>query len=480
MKKAIIILAILLICLGIAAGVLLSGHRHTVSEFEFFPCRFEESDQIEITHLQKIQFQKEGQTWQLTQPVREPVEPQAMQQLAQFLHAKMFVDDQRELTPQTRQSFSVQTPTVVKFYQNNKELCEFELGIGQKYATADAERRWIFMGDKAYRTFVPLMDFGPMFEQPASAWRMREFFRLSTQDIISLEIQSAREHFKVDRQGTKSSDNPQGWRMVSADASQMPIEISKFKLDERRIATVIELLTPFIVDDWGDGLPSNEMQQMQYGGSLIVGTPDREFRIKIGPEVDFSQHPEWMSLGEGTRYIRVEGDDRIGLISSRRLLGIFPSLDDMRTKSVWDADSTHLAAIEVEVESHCLRYEPQTADVWKSAPCANHSDDIDSAVIPDKELANYAKVINSLQAVRYATPEEKSDIILGAAQIRLFMDDPTHVAYILSMSETIRNLFRYAQVQSENEDGQMVSGPIFILTEGISKILLSDLTANLQ
>lgn len=479
MKKIIIILAIALIILGIAAGIILSGHRHTVSDFQVFPCQFYKADQITIAHQQQIQFEKKGQIWQLSKPSQEPVEPQAMQQLAQFLYAKMLVDDQRELTPQTHQSLAIPNPTVVKFYHAGEELCEFELGQGQKYATADSERRWVFMGDKAYRAFVPLMDFGPMFEQPLSAWRIREFFSLGTRDILSLEIQSNREHFKVDRQGTQRRGNPQGWRLASANTSEMPVDIAKFKIDERRIATVVELLTPFIIDDWADNLSPDEIQQMQYGGSITVGTQKRDYRIQIGPEVNYTQHPEWMNLGEGARYIRVDGDERIGLISSRRLLGIFPALDDMRTKSVWDADSTHLAAIEIQVNANCLRYQPKGADVWVSTACLHADTQVDSKTIPNTELANYAKVINSLQAVRYATPEEKSEITLGAVQIRLFMDEPTHLAYILNMSESIRNLFRYAQVQSENENGQMTAGPIFVLTEGISKILLSDLTSEL-
>ena len=333
------------------------------------------------------------------------------------------------------------------------------------------------MGDQAYRTFVPLMDFGPMFEQPVSAWRMREFFKLGTADIISIELWSAREHFKVDRQGSPTADNPQGWRMVSASANDNPVETAHFELDERRIATVVELMTPFMVDDWADGLSQLEIASFQFGGGITVGAKDRAYRIQIGPEVDFTQHPEWMPAGEGARYIRVEGDKRIGIISSRRLLGIFPSLDDMRTKRVWDADSTHLAAIEVQVGSHCLRYKPQRANVWESAACLSSETAIEAKAIPDKELANYAKVINALQAVRYATPEEKADISLKSAEVRLYMDAPDHLAYRLTLSDSIKNLYRYAQVWRGNVDGSEELGPIFVLSEGICRLLLSDLTA---
>lgn len=478
-RLTLILITSILIISTILWFVLSKNKKHTVSDFAFYPCQFIQSNKIDITsQTQKLTLQKSGSNWEIIHPYHEILNMDAESALNTFLASKMMIDEKRTVSAQERERLQSDHPTHVTFYNGTQELCGFELGRSYKLPTVDSERRWLFPDNTsdAYRTFVPLQDFGELFEQPLAGWRQLQMLNLSVSAIRAIEIWTQNESYKLDRSGQKSQKNSMGWQLVSAKSETDTIDTEQFELDDIRVSTVLELLTPFYLDDWANDIPQEEKSSIVYGGKLILTLPNSIQILQIGSEVDLSKHPEWQYLGPGTRYVQVKGDPRLGIISAQRLMGIFPSLDDMRSKDVWHIDSEHLSKIEIQVGTACVKFTPGSSGQWQGSDCSSETDSPDSPIdIHPESLGNYAKTLTSLQAVRYAAASEKpvAATLLSNpdAELRLFFDHEETPQTTLVLSDVQNNLFRYARVQHRDK----IPGPIFILTDGIARLILTDL-----
>ncbi len=474
MRNKILILLSVLVVLVIVAGILFSRHQHTVSDFDVFPCEFSRSDEISVeTEYGEMRLKREGGRWAMTEPVQEALEPGALMALNRFISARMYVDDRRKLTQDEKKHLSIEKPTHLTFLAQGETLCRLELGQGIKLPTVDSERRWVFMGEEAYRAFVPLFDFGPFFEQPVSGWRQREWLSLSMMDVTGIEIWTQNESFRVERTGVKTESNPQGWRLSRAEVDLNPQAVDDFDLDERRVATILELVTPFYVDDWADGV---EDKVKNPGGRLTIETEGHSYVFYIGEELIPGADKTKSWLGEGARYMRRDGDRRTGVVMARRLMGIFPSLDEMRTKRVWKLDLSQLAAIEIEVGGSCVEYYPGRGGKWNGRACGQTEDD--ARELDAQLLGNYIKTLESVQAVRYATPEERKKFEAGEAELRVYMHQERELSYRLKLSEAMKGLYRYGQVLRSDAGGEEEPGPVFVITEGILQVILSDLRSD--
>lgn len=475
MKKPILALILILALLSITAAFFLHKGQRKVADFAIFPCNFAAADAIDISDsTRKIHLSFQNNHWKMTSPVEENIDPGAEQELKRFLRSKLFIDEKQSQNEIESQNFDNAVPVTLKFSKSNDTLCEFKLGKGYKFPTADAERRWILSNNSAYRTFIPLMDYGPLFEQPTAGWRNKTWLELSTNSTQAITFTSEKDSFKFDRSDVKSSENPQGWRLVSGQTNETPIDTEKFELDYSRIATVIALLTPLSADDWADNLSQNEINDMRFGGKVSLQTDSGNHEIFIGPEVDLNAHPEFAWLGQGSRFIRLDQNPRIAVFSTQHLYGLYPSLNDMRSKKVWNLDTTRFAGIEVASQNACLRYGPQK-DGWTVQSCLDQdAPKIDETPIKPTALGNYAKLLTALEAFRFAVDEEASEQT-DAAQIRIYQDEPQNLTTILKIGEARKSNFRYARITHIKNSGETSDGPLFVLTETISRLLLEDL-----
>lgn len=471
MKKAIILGIIAVAVLIAILGIMQMRRPHTVSDFSFYPCKFAQSDEISIdTPMQHVRLKRDAGTWRMAEPYDEALDMVARSELERFLYSKMFIDEIRPLNDETRHDVQNSTPTHLVFKGGGEVLCAFELGQGIRPPAADAERRWVFPDgeDEARRTFVPLMDYGPLFEQPVSGWRHKKGFE-SPERVDSLDIWTEVESYSLDTSGTRTGDNPQGWTVKRALSDGASVDTSRFEIDERRVATVLELINPLYVDDWASPSPE-ERTKISFGGKLTFGIKGQTHTLEIGSEVDFSAHPEWMNFGEGTRYVRLDGGERLGVMSAQRVLGVFPSLNDMRSKRVWHLDSTRLAAIDIVQGELCARLTPQSSQHWQSAPCDGGT----PTELSPHTLGVLTKTLVSLQAVRYATraelPKATEMLVNPDAEIRMFETIERQHTLTLQLSAPLKSLFRYARVVDMKAPEK--TSPIFVLTEGISAVLL--------
>ena len=472
MKKKIIILCVAVVILCVAAFILIPRVQHTVSDFSVYPCDFSKANAIVIDEpTRHVEFVREGRDWFMRAPYSERLDAGAEEQLKHFLNSSILIDEKREGGESELAVFRSENGTKVSFMADGKALCGFELGRGFKLPTVDAERRWILADGVAYRTFIPLTDYGPLFEQPTAGWRARNWLNLETDSVQSIEIRTAGEQFRLSRTGMKSQTNPQGWRMEWARQGEVDVDLSLFILDERRVATVIELLTPLIVDDWAD-VSDEAREAMKFGGVMKIGTTSGEHVIYFGSEVDFDVHPEYRRLGEGTRYIRLDEEKRVGVINVYRLMGVLPGFDDMRTKQVWRLETERFAGIEIRVGESCVRYGACGVGQWCARACGDATDGVP---LKPTALGNYLKVLTSLQAVRYATAEERESVDLSGAEVSVIEGGDGAERYELKMSEPVKGRYRFAQVVRHKADGGTVSSGVFLVTEAISRLLLEDL-----
>ena len=470
-KKKLIILCVVAVILLVAAVILIPRTRHTVSDFSVYPCDFSKADMIAIDEPGRhIELVRDGQAWSMRVPYSERLDAGAEEQLKHFLNASLLIDEKRDGSESD--VLRSENRTKVSFSASGKALCGFELGRGFKLPTVDSERRWILADGMAYRTFIPLTDYGPLFEQPTAGWRSRNWLNLDTDSVQSLEFLTSGEQFRLARTGTKSQANPQGWRMEWAKQGDADIDLSLFILDERRVATVIDLLTPLIVDDWAD-VSDDVRDAMKFGGALKIGTTAGDHVIYLGQEVDFEKNPEYRRLGEGTRYIRLDEEARVGIINVYRLMGVFPGFDDMRTKHVWQLVTEKFSGIEIRVGESCVRYGACPGGHWCARECGDAQ--ADGAVLKATALGNYLKVLTSLQAVRYATAEERDAVDLNGAEVTVFEGGADGGQYVLRLSEPVKGRYRYAQVVQHKSDGSTVSSGVFLVTEAICRLLLEDL-----
>lgn len=473
MKKPLIIIGVILVVLCTCFFLTRSKTRHTVSDFAPYPCDFRAADEIAIDAPGRhMVLTRKNAPWHLSAPYEEALDDGARAELETFMRGKMFVDEKHELDETTRRDFSHDIPTKVSFKHHGAPLCSFELGKSLQLPTADAERRYLIdeTNRVVYRAFVPLMDFGLLLEQPTAGWRMKKYFDAGEEAIATLSFLSATETYALDRLGEKTIQRTSGWQLSRAERNGEAVDLSRFELDDTRVDTVVNLLSPLFVDDWAYDLTAEERAAIQYNGAVVFRVGEKTHTLHIGTEADMSKHPEWLPFGDGSRFVKFDDSDKIALMSFQRLMGIFPSLDDMRSKKVWSLDASQFAAIEIEQGGACTRYRPIAPDTWGAAAC--DSADAPSA-IPNRALAIFTKALLSLQAVRYVPSFEldsaESMLSVPDAEIRVYSGDPATLSATLSLSAPLKSLFRYARVSYPNEDEPM---PIFVISEGNASILL--------
>ena len=480
MNKKILI-AIAVICAAILAvtAFLVTRTQHTVSDFSIYPCRFDRATSLAIDSSdgRLVLAQAQPGEWRISSPYNEKIAREPHTELMQFLIARMFIDEQAVLSADEKQRLQKPNAKKVTFYNGDQVLCSFELGHGYKLPTVDSERRWIFPegSEISYRTFVPLMDFGPLFEQPFGAWRERIMVQIPSAQFKQIEISAPGEQLVIAR---TENGNSRDYYLASAKQNDEVIDVSSFAIDPMRVATLIELAAPLFIDDWAEDVDGSGFV---YTGRLTIRTDQDVQYMEIGPEVDYASHPQWAYLGEGARFVR-NRLGRIGVVSAQRLMGLFPSLNDLRAKKVWDIDTTRISAIDVRVTQNCLRYLPVSKEAWAGTPCDWFENNALSGEQPQnldmKQLATLAQTIQRLVAVRYAEPQEMTTngatLDPPEAELYLYFDLQQTPTYILRLSGSVKNLYRYANIRTMNGDS-VTDGPTFVLSEGIVRILLSDL-----
>ena len=479
-KKILIIISILLVVALVVTAYFVIRKPHTVSEFSIFPCRFDRATSLAIESAEGrlVLSQAAPGEWRITSPYSEQIAREPHTELMQFLIARMFIDEQIAISPEEKSRLQKASETKVSFYNGEQLLCGFTLGQGYKLPTVDAERRWVFPEGSsiAYRTFVPLMDFGQLFEQPFGAWRERLMMQIPANQFAQIELTAPGERLVLSR---VEGGGVQDYRLVSAMQNDAVVDLSGFEIDDVRVATLIDLATPLVIDDWAENVDDSAFN---YSGRLTVRTKSESRYMEIGPEVDLKQYPKWAYLGEGARFVR-NPQGRVGIVSAQRLLGLFPSLNDLRSKKVWHIDTTRISAIDMRVVNNCLRYLPASKDVWTAVPCAWYEGTVLAGEpeqnVDMKALAMFAQTVQRLEAVRYAEPQELAangaNPDAPAAELFLFFDLKQTPAYVLRLSQPIKDLYRYAVIREFAEDGGHNDGPAFVLSEGIVRILLGDM-----
>ncbi len=479
-KKILIIISVILVAALVVTAYFVIRKPHTVSDFSIFPCRFDRATSLAIESAEGrlVLSQAAPGEWRITSPYSEQIAREPHTELMQFLIARMFIDEQISLSPEERSRLQKANATKVSFYNGEQLLCGFELGQGYKLPTVDAERRWVFPEGStiAYRTYVPLMDFGPLFEQPFGGWRERLMMQIPANQFVQMELTAPGERLVLSR---IEGGGVQDYRLDSAMQNDAVVDVSGFEIDDVRVATLIDLATPLVIDDWAENVDDSAFN---YSGRLTVRTKSESRYMEIGPEVDLKQYPKWAYLGEGARFVR-NSQGRVGIVSAQRLLGLFPSLNDLRSKKVWHIDTTRISAIDMRVANNCLRYLPASKDVWTAAPCGWYEGNALAGEpeqnIDMKELAMFAQTVQRLEAVRYAEPQELAangaNLEAPAAELFLYLDLKQTPAYVLRLSQPIKDLYRYAVVREFAEDGGRKDGPAFVLSEGLVRILLGDM-----
>ena len=479
-KKILCIVFILIVAALAVTAFFVTRKPHNVSDFSMYPCRFDHATSLAIESKEGrlVLSQAVPGEWRITSPYSEQIAREPHTELMQFLTARMFIDEQSALSPDEKSRLQKPDATKVSFYNGGQLLCGFELGQGYKLPTVDAERRWIFPEGSAtaYRTFVPLMDFGLLFEQPFGAWRERLMMQIPANQFAQIELTAPGERLLLER---IEGGGVQDYRLVSAMQNGGQIDVSEFEIDSVRVATLIDLATPLVIDDWAENVDDSAFN---YSGRLTVRTKSESRFMEIGPEVDLKQYPKWAYLGEGARFVR-NAQGRVGIVSAQRLLGLFPSLNDLRSKKVWHIDTTRISAIDVRVERSCLRYLPVSKDAWAGEPCGWYEDNALAGEpvqqIDMKSLGLFAQTVQRLEAVRYAESQELAangvSVDSPDAELFLYVDLKQTPAFVLRLSQSVKNLYRYAVVREFDENGGMKDGPAFVLSEGIVRILLGDM-----
>lgn len=474
MKKKIIVLFIITLCLCATALFFTTNRRqNTVSKFGLYPCAYTTADEIDISAPgRSMTLALRDGKWRLTRPHDEAIDDGALAQFNIFMGGKLFVDDKTDVDAQTRKDYESPIPTRVAFKHNGDTLCAFELGKSVQLPTTDDERRWVFPegSQTAVRTFVPLIDYGKLLEQPTFGWRMKKLFETNA-DIESIDIITPTESFSLDKGGEKSARNAPGWRISQIRIDDEVQNHPTIPFDIDRIATLLAHLSPLYVDDIAYDLTDEEKNDIVFAGKVHFKTTDGEHTLEIGTPADLSKHPEWTFYGEGTRYVRFDNSPTIAIMAPQRIVGIFPSLIDMRSKEVWQLDSTSFSSIEIAQGDQCLRYRPIAPNVWGSTPCDGEQNAISE--IPDHELALFVKSLTSIKAIRFVTELEldsaKKLIDPPDVEVRIYTGTDNALNKILRLSEKRQSLFRYAQIFDENTKTET---PIFVIDENMAALLL--------
>ena len=264
----------------------------------------------------------------------------------------------------------------------------------------------------------------------------------------------------LDRQGTADETNPQGWRVADFSSQALPSDVLKnFRIDERRVATILDLLSPLYADDMADGVSWSSLVTHTPSASIEIRTDEKNLTLEIGPEIDLKQWPAFTGLGEEARFAHRKGDETTFILSGRRLLGLMPSIHDLRTKKIWRLRTDTLSGVEVTVGERTLFYRPSASKTWQAEEAGTVSE------VREAGLVALIKGLSGLEALRYATAEEAS-VSLQAARIRIYENGDDSVAHQIVFSEPQQALFRFARVDD---------GPIFAISEGLADMLLTDI-----
>ena len=474
-NKKFVILACLLALIigaGIVCYVVFYHAQGTVRDFSVFPYPLHTADKIVLSHgqtsfeMSQVQSQS-GMTWQITSPVHAPLSDWGRSILLRLSKTQTIFIDTREPATGTdaatdHRRLAPQDEVIATFMRDNQVIARLTFGSGKREATANAERRWVFVegDDTAYRIFTPLYDFGEPFLAPMRAWRNTQILPLDAHQIEAIQYHTRQDDITLDRKGDERANNAQGWRLASATGDGISQDSLKdFQIDTRRVATILELVAPLYADDYADGVSWDAIAPNGADATVTFQTEEKTHILEIGPEVDPVQWPHYAAHGEGTRFARIAGDTQVIILTARRLLGLMPSLSDLRYKQVWQLQTNILSAIEVTSQGQTIRYRPSEEGKWVAQ--------VDGKIFDVREngLIALVKGLSKLEATRYATAEE-NDMALNAATILIYENGADTPAHRLVMGEPVEGVLRFAKADE---------GTLFVLSEALAKMLISDI-----
>ena len=474
-NKKFVILACLLALMigaGIVCYVVFYTAQGTVRDFSVFPYPLHTANKIVLSHgqtsfeMSQVKLPK-GMTWQITSPIQAPLSDWGLSILLRLSKTPTIFIDTREPAHDIQAAtdhrrLAPQDEVVATFMRDNQVIARVTFGSGKREATANAERRWVFVegDDTAYRVFTPLYDIGEPFLAPMRVWRNTQVLPLDTHQIEAIQYHTRQDDITLDRKGDARSNNAQGWRLASATGNGISQESLKdFQIDARRVATILELVAPLYADDYGDGIEWSSIAPNGADATITLQTQEHAHILEIGPEVDPAQWPAYATLGEGTRFARIAGDTQVFVLTARRLLGMMPSLSDLRDKQVWQLLTNVLSAIEGTSQGQTIRYRPAEEGKWVA--------EVDSKIfdVHENGLIALVKGLSKLEATRYATAEE-NHVTLEAATILIYENGDKTPAHRLVMGAPVEGVMRFAKADE---------GTLFVLSEPFAKMLLNDI-----
>ena len=474
-RRFLLIALCLFACIGVGALALWTHTSpQTVRDFSTFPYSIQAFDKLVLTqHGQTFEIERvplaQGGIWQITSPVRAPLSDWGLSVIERLSKAPAIYIDMREPAQWTNvgedpRHLPDDTRVEAEFLRGGKTIAKLTFGQGKREATANAERRWVFVegDDTAYRVFTPLYDFGAPFLAPMRSWRNTLLLAIDAHQISAIHTRTVQDEITLDRQGEANENNPQGWRIADYSGTDISKDaLAHFRIDDRRVATILDLISPLYVDDYADGVMWSSIAPNGPAASIDIQLNDTTQTLEIGPEIDPKLWPAFAVFGEGARFAHLKGDETTAILTARRLLGIMPSLNDLRTKKIWQLRTDTLSAIEITVHDKTIRYRPssETSQAWQG-----ECDGVVSEVrVPG--LISLVKNVSGLEALRYATAEE-TGVALDEASVRIYENGKAEPSHVILMSAPQKNLFRFAKADD---------GPLFAISEGIAGMILSDI-----
>ena len=465
------LLLCLLIAVCAAAGIGVYGYnassQHTVGDFSYFPYELRHSDRI-IFNRDGSDFElvRENGNWHISSPINAPLSEWGQNALNILMTSRVFVDTREpaKFTADGSDYRRAQNDVSVEFFKGNERIVRMTIGAGKREETSDAERRWVFVDgdDSAYRVFVPLTDFGETLSQPLSAWRNTLLAQIDSRNVTKIAYYTMADDIMLDRQGTISDDNPQGWRVARAIGRDIDdASLKTFVIDERRVATILDMTAPLYVDDFADGISWEDAAVQGARAQIRLTHDDTVTTFEIGDEIDDTQYPQFKSLGDGARFARLQNSAQVAVISARRLLGMMPGFNDLRTKKVWKLSSSSFSCIELRMGARTWKYHPGNTKAWIVSENGNTS------AVQENKLITFIKTLSNLEVLRYATSDEKNEN-LNAAEIRVYENNAETPTHKMTFGGSHDGIYRFAQADD---------GPVFALPEIIARILFDDIRA---
>lgn len=450
---------------------------HTVKDFGYFPYAIHQANEFVITNdTHEFTISRRSGEWKLTKPVEAELSDWGKSTAQRINMSHLFYDTKEPASlPNTSQEpdYREEAPRVtVQFFRDDNSIATLTIGSGKKTAEADSERRWIFVDQDpfAYRVFIPLFDFGDALRQPMSSWRNLMMRALDSEQVTEIHYKTSLDEISLDRNGETTADNPQGWRVASASGTGIAADaLNHFKIDERRVATILDLVAPFYVDDFVDNVSWSTFDGAQTAASIQVVAGDDQMTLEIGKEIDFSVYPQFAVHGAGSRFVHLVGQESVGVMAARRMLGIMPSFNDLRTKKIWSLPTQFFSRIDVRVGGETISYKPHNTNDPNDSKAwiGIRSDDAGQPLeLNEKHLIAFVKTLSRLEAVRFATAEEK-DETLNAAEITVYLQNASEPTHRLLIGGAHGNVYRLAQADDSE---------VFVLSEPVVGLLTRPLT----